>query len=99
MTARHVRQQHCEVSVLVNRSNLRVSPDPKASTELRSYSTVSVWPAFAVSQHQSPHTDTQKVRTLLIRGALAPTAHHITAIPRLTKIIRSGITFVSRNLR
>ena len=36
-----------------------------------------------------------------INGAanLHVTAGYITVIPRLTKIIRSGITFVSRNLR
>ena len=39
------------------------------------------------------------INILDITSLLLSGASFITVIPRLTKIIRSGITFVSRNLR
>ena len=39
------------------------------------------------------------VRFLILLWIVLNIHHQITVIPRLTKIIRFGITFVSRNLR
>ena len=57
--------------------------------------TIDVWLAFVEIKYARPCNWTISTTD----GQVGVTLSHITVIPRLTKIIRSGITFVSRNLR
>ena len=50
-------------------------------------------------EHFEAHVNLKGFLHMTLRGLLDPAGEDTTVIPRLTKIIRSGITFVSRNLR